>query len=210
MNPRPISSPPPDESDLSGPLICDLPTDKSRGSMGMALTIGTEAMLFVCLFFSYFYLGRLERYWPTHPPKLHLAIPLLVILIVSSVTIFFAEELLKKGAHRAARLLLLLTILLGIAFVVVQFFEYVDRLKEITPRTNAYGSAFYVITTFHALHVVAGLLMLGFVATLAHLDPPDSPHRPLHNAAMYWHFVDVIWVFVVVLLYILPHWTRLP
>ena len=210
MNARPISSPPPDETGFSGPLIRDLPPDKSRGAMAMALTITTEAMLFVALFFSYFYVGRLHHHWPAHPPKLHFAIPLLIILLISSGTLFLAEEQLKKQAHLAARLLLLLTIALGIAFLVVQVVEYLNHLKEVTPRTNSYGSLFYVITSFHALHVVVGLLMLGFVACLPKLERDDSPHRPLHNASLYWHFVDTVWVFVVVLLYILPHWTLLP
>lgn len=210
MNARPIASPPPDETDGSGPLIRDLPPDKTRGSWAMALTITTEALLFVALFFAYFYVGRLEQHWPTHPPKLKMALPLLAILLVSSGTIYLAEHRVKKGAHLAARLLLILTILLGVGFMVLQVFEYLDHLKELTPRTNAYGSLFYVITSFHALHVVAGLLMLIFTACLPKLDPPDSPHRPLHNAALYWHFVDVVWVFVVGILYVLPHWTLLP
>ncbi len=210
MNASPVSTPPPGEGELAGPLIRDLPPDKSRGSWAMALTIVTEALLFVSFFFAYFYVGRLEQYWPTHPPKLKLALILLAILLTSSLTIYAAEHLVKKGAHLAARALLISTILLGAAFVVVQVFEYLDHLKELTPRSNAYGSLFYVITSLHGLHVAAGLLMLIFVACLPELDPPDSPHRPLHNAALYWHFVDVVWVFVVGLLYVLPHWSRLP
>jgi len=210
MNARPVATPPPEDSEIGGPLIRDLPPDKSRGSWAMALTITTEALLFVCLFFSYFYIGRLQHHWPTHPPKLKLALSLLAILLVSSGTIYAAEEKVKKGAHLAARAFLILTVVLGAGFMVLQVYEYLDHLKELTPRTNSYGSLFYVITSFHGLHVVAGLLMLIFVACLPRLDPPDSPHRPLHNAAMYWHFVDVVWVFVVGLLYLLPHWTLLP
>jgi heme/copper-type cytochrome/quinol oxidase subunit 3 len=210
MNARPVSTPPAGDDELSGPLIRDLPPDKSRGAWAMALTIVTEALLFICFFFAYFYVGRLQQYWPTHTPKLKLALVLLAILLTSSATIYAAEHLVKKGAHLAARAFLILTILLGAAFMVVQVYEYIDHLKELTPRSNAYGSLFYVITSFHGLHVVAGLLMLIFVACLPELDPPDSPHKPLHNAALYWHFVDVVWVFVVGILYVLPHWSRLP
>jgi heme/copper-type cytochrome/quinol oxidase subunit 3 len=210
MNARSISAPLPEDSELSGPLIRDLPPDKSRGSMAMALTIATEAVLFVAMFFAYFYVGRLEQHWPTHPPKLTMPLTLLAILLVSSGTIFAAEHLVKKGAKLGARLLLIVTIALGVVFMVIQVLEYLDHLKQLTPRTNAYGSLFYVITSFHGLHVLAGLAMLMFVACLPELDPPDSPHRPLHNAALYWHFVDVVWVFVVGILYLLPHWSRLP
>ena len=210
MTAEPMSTSPPDDGELAGPLIRDLPPDKSRGSFAMALTITTEAMLFVSLFFAYFYVGRLQHQWPTHPPKLKMALVLLAILAASSATIYGGEHALKKGARLGARLLLIVTILLGVLFTAIQVFEYLDRLKELTPRTNAYGSLFYVITGFHALHVVVGLLMLIYVACLPDLDPPESPHRPLHNAALYWHFVDVVWVFVVAILYVLPHWTGLP
>ncbi|HVY37748.1 MAG TPA: cytochrome c oxidase subunit 3 [Polyangia bacterium] len=210
MNARKISTPAPEDGELSGPLIRDLPPDKSRGSFAMALTITTEAMLFVSLFFAYFYVGRLQHLWPAHPPKLKMALILLAILVGSSGTIYAGEHALKKGARVVARLALIVTILLGVLFMAIQVLEYLDHLQELTPRTNAYGSLFYVITGFHALHVVAGLLMLIYVACLPDLDPPDAPHRPLHNAALYWHFVDVVWVFVVATLYVLPHWTRLP
>ncbi|HVT05838.1 MAG TPA: cytochrome c oxidase subunit 3 [Polyangia bacterium] len=210
MNARSISTPSPEDDELSGPLIRDMPPDKSRGSFAMALTITTEAMLFVSLFFAYFYVGRLQHLWPAHPPKLKMALILLAILAGSSGTIYAGEHALKKGARVVARLALIVTILLGALFMAIQVLEYLDHLKELTPRTNAYGSLFYVITGFHALHVVAGLLMLIYVACLPDLDPPDAPHRPLHNAALYWHFVDVVWVFVVATLYVLPHWTRLP
>ncbi|MES1164405.1 MAG: cytochrome c oxidase subunit 3, partial [Verrucomicrobiota bacterium] len=129
MNARPVATPPPEDGDVSGPLIRDLPPDKSRGSFAMALTITTEAMLFVSLFFAYFYVGRLQQHWPTHPPKLAMALALLAILAASSGTIFAGEHALKKGARGAARLLLILTIALGVLFMVIQVFEYLHHLK---------------------------------------------------------------------------------
>jgi heme/copper-type cytochrome/quinol oxidase subunit 3 len=185
-----------------------LPLDEKRGTWAMALAITTEALLFVSLFFAYFFVGRLHRPWPMEPPKLALAIVLLVILLVSSGTAWAAEHLLLRGSRRAARGLLLVTIALGLVFVAVQILEYRNHLRELRPTTDAYGSLFYVITSFHALHVVVGLLLLGFVALLPDLEPDRSPHRPLHNAVLYWHFVDVVWIFVVGLIYLLPQWSR--
>ncbi len=186
----------------------NLPLDEKRGSWAMALAILTEALLFVSLFFAYFYVGRLHRPWPDQPPKIALAMVLLAILLASSGTAWASEHLLSRGAARAARAMLLTTIGLGVVFVAVQILEYRNHLRELRPTTDAYGSLFYVITSFHALHVIVGLLMLGFVALLPSLDPDRSPHRPLHNAALYWHFVDVVWIFVVGLIYLLPRWSR--
>ena len=198
----------PDEFERAAPgsRLDQLPEDEHRGTLGMALAIATEALLFVCLFFGYFYVGHRHPHWPAHPPEIGLALVLLVILLVSSGTLHAAEKQLKKGAPGAARRGLALTILLGLVFAVVQVLEYRNHLLTLQPRTDAYGSLFYVITTFHALHVAAGLLMLIFVACLPTLKPAKSPQRPLHNVSLYWHFVDVVWVFVVVLLYLWPWW----
>jgi heme/copper-type cytochrome/quinol oxidase subunit 3 len=192
----------------AAPRIDDLPPDDSRGTMGMALAIVTESLLFVTLFFAYFYIGHRHPAWPEEPPKLQLALALLAILLASSGTLHLAEHLLGKGYRLAARLLLLLTLALGLCFLAVQALEYRNHLRELRPTDDVYGSLFYVITSFHGLHVVAGLLMLIFVACLPSLAPSKSPHRPLHNAALYWHFVDVVWILVVALLYLLPHWAR--
>ena len=101
---------------------------------------------------------------------------------------------------------LLATVVMGLAFLVLTSFEYMEHLKELQPTTNVYGSIFYTITTFHAAHVILGLLMLGFVAILPQWEPTDRPpHRPFHNAALYWHFVDTVWVFVFVFLYVAPN-----
>jgi heme/copper-type cytochrome/quinol oxidase subunit 3 len=185
-----------------------LPLDEKRGTWGMALAIVTEALLFVSVFFAYFYVGRLHRPWPAEPPQVALAIVLLVILLASSVTAWASEHLLSRGSRRAARGFLWTTIALGVVFVAVQILEYRDHLRELRPTTDAYGSLFYVITSFHGLHVAVGLLMLGFVALLPSLDPDRSPRRPLHNVVLYWHFVDVVWIFVVGLIYLLPRWSR--
>ena len=194
------------ERETLAPRIDQLPEDEQRWTLGMTLAIVTEALLFVCLFFAYYYVGHRHPHWPAHPPEIGLALVLLAILLVSSATLHEAEQQLKRAAHRAARGCLVVTIVLGFAFAVLQVLEYRNHLQTLQPRTNAYGSLFYVITTFHALHVAAGLLMLIFVACLPTLQPPKAPRRPLHNVALYWHFVDAVWVLVVVLLYVVPWW----
>jgi cytochrome c oxidase subunit 3/cytochrome c oxidase subunit I+III len=200
-----IGAAPPEATDP--PRLDALPPDTHRGTAGMALAIVTEALLFVSLFFAYFYVGHQHRRWPVHPPKLELALLLLAVLLASSLTLELAVRRLAAGGLGGARALLAATIGLGALFLVLQSFEYRDRLREVQPTSNAYGSLFYAITGFHALHVVAGLAMLVFVSCLPTLEPERSPHRPLNNAALYWHFVDAVWIVVVGLLYLLPRWS---
>lgn len=181
--------------------------DDQRGTAGMMLFIATEAFLFVLLFFSYFYLSQGDVRWlGEEAPKLPLAFVLLAILLLSSGVIFWGERQIKTGNTFKARLSLASTIILGMIFICVQVIEYRDHLKTLSPRTDVYGSIFYTITSFHAAHVIVGLLILAYVLILPQLAPTsDPPHRPFHNAAMYWHFVDIVWIFVVALLYVLPN-----
>lgn len=187
--------------------IGQLPWDEKRGTGGMYFFILTEAMLFVSLFFSYFYLGRDAPRWPLdEPPKLLLATIMLAVLLISSGVLLWAERVAKEGREGAARVATLVTIALGLGFIGLQVLEYRNHLRELVPTEDAYASIFYTITTIHGAHVVLGLLMLLYAVTLPRLEPAHKPpHRPLHNAALYWHFVDLVWIFIVAILYYLPH-----
>lgn len=183
-----------------------LQRDQRRGSLGMACFIVTEALLFACLFFGYFYLSRNARGpWPPQPPRLPLALAMTAALLSSSAVLRVGERALRRGRDAAARLALGATVVLGAGFLVLQALEYRERLRSLRPSTDAYGSIFYVITSVHGAHVLLGLCMLGFVLLLPRLAATRSaPHRPLHDAALYWHFVDAVWLVIVSLLYLLP------
>jgi heme/copper-type cytochrome/quinol oxidase subunit 3 len=180
-----------------------------RGSWAMAMFIATEAMLFVCLFFSYFYLGHAQPKWPPEPPKYMLALVMLAILVSSSFVLHWGESQVKQGRQAAGRGATLVTILLGLVFIAVQVKEYAIHLRELQPTTDAYGSIFYTITSVHGAHVLLGLAMLAYVLALPEIGEGEKPpHRPLHNASLYWHFVDVVWLFIVALLYLAPNLAR--
>jgi heme/copper-type cytochrome/quinol oxidase subunit 3 len=188
----------------------ELPLDHERGSMGMLLAITTEALLFVSMFFAYFYVGHHNRYWPAHPPQFELALIMLAVLVSSSIVLHFGEKAVKKSKIGAARLWTLGAIALGVVFLVIQTVEYNKHFAEALPTANAYTSLFYTITSVHGLHVAVGLCMLVYVVLLPEIGEHATkpPHRALHNASLYWHFVDTVWLFIVLLLYLLPHWTR--
>jgi heme/copper-type cytochrome/quinol oxidase subunit 3 len=196
-------------SGLAHPLP-GLPIDVRRGTLGMWLFIATEASLFAMLFFAYFYLSRNTPLWPPDaPPDLRLPLVMLLVLLTSSVVLFLGERALHHGNQTGARLSLVGTAVLGAGFLAIQATEYAEKWTRLRPSTNAYGSIFYTLTGVHGCHVALGICMLAYVALLPDLDSPEPPHRALHNVSLYWHFVDVIWILIVAVVYVLPHVTRL-
>ena len=181
--------------------------DDRRGTGAMICVIATEAALFTMLFFAYFYLARGGWRWLNEkPPALPLALLMLVVLLSSSAVLMWGERQLQRRRFGTARAAIAGTILIGTAFLAIQFFEFRNHLQQLTPRTNVYGSIFYTITSFHAAHVVVGLIILAYVLLLPYLEPVDRPpHRPYHNVALYWHFVDFVWIWIVTFLYVAPN-----
>jgi heme/copper-type cytochrome/quinol oxidase subunit 3 len=183
--------------------------DERRGQAAMLLFIATEATLFLILFFSYFYLAHYSTHWAAENPKLTLAFVMLAVLLSSSAVLWWGERQVERGRTASARIAISITAVMGVLFLAIQAYEYADRLKVIRPTTNAYGSMFYTITGFHGAHVLLGICMLLYVLVLPEIGHTTRPpHRPLHNAGLYWHFVDAVWIVIVALLYVLPNVTR--
>ena len=193
-------------------VLHDLPIDQNRGYYAMWCVIATEFMLFVCMFGSYYFLGTNKDRWAEEmPPHLHYPIILLVILLSSSAVLKWGENQVKALRFSAARMALWLTVLMGLVFLLLQAFEYKSHWKELAPYSDSYGSIFYAITTLHAAHVIVGLLLLAWVGLLPRYGiTRGSPHRVYETVALYWHFVDAVWVCVVVLLYIVPNLQGIP
>ena len=176
----------------------------ASGRWGMRLLIATESSFFAYLLFSYFYLGSMAPAWPPDgPPSLTVAGPDTVILLSSSVTLWWAERGIARGAQTRLRAGLLITFVLGAVFIALQAWEWSQ--KTFTPQTSAYGSLYFTVTGFHGAHVAAGLLMNLVVQVWAWrgLFTRDR-HALVSNAALYWHFVDAVWVVVFTSLYLVP------
>ncbi|HEX2275048.1 MAG TPA: heme-copper oxidase subunit III [Acidimicrobiales bacterium] len=184
---------------------------RSFGWWGMVWLIATEATLFAILLASYFYLRfRTGVEWPPehiHPPKLELPLIMTAILWSSSYPVHLAEKGIEKGNQRRLKWGLAAGWLLGAIFLFITLaFEWPETLHEFTPRTNAYGSMFFTITGFHASHVVVGLSVSLFTQFRAWQGAFDERrHVSVQNFAMYWHFVDIVWLFVLVSVYLSPH-----
>jgi heme/copper-type cytochrome/quinol oxidase subunit 3 len=179
---------------------------KNPGWLVMVLVIATEAMLFAFLLFAYFYLGSMatSAWPPSGPPDLELAIPNTILLLASSGAMIWAERGIARGERGRLVRGLLIALALGIVFLSIQAIEY--SRKSFTIDTNAYGSLFFTITGFHGMHVFVGLLMIAFTlvrSLLGHFTA--ERHLQVTNIAMYWHFVDVVWLAVFTSLYLVPH-----
>nr|UPL65810.1 cytochrome c oxidase subunit III [Brachyrhynchus triangulus] len=178
--------------------------------IGMILFIISEVMFFVSFFWAFLHssLAPTVEIGMTWPPKgietfNPMEIPLLntTILLCSGITVTWAHHSLMEGNHSETSKSLLLTVMLGLMFTALQAYEYMEAKFCISD--SVYGSVFFMSTGFHGLHVIIGTTFLS-VCLLRHLNCHFSSthHFGFEAAAWYWHFVDVVWLF----LYILVYW----
>lgn len=177
---------------------------------GIILFIVSEVFFFVSFFWAFFYSRlapnlELGSSWPpigisSFDP---VGVPLLnrVILLSSGVSVTWAHHRILSISHSAAVSRLALTIGLGLYFTSLQGLEYWEA--PFSFRDGAYGSVFFIATGFHGLHVLVGSLFL--LARLVRLNSGSFRHRHhtgLEVAAWYWHFVDVVWLFLYLWVYV--------
>ena len=128
------------------------------------------------------------------------------VLLMSSLTMVLALAAIQRGDIRGLRIWLLATSLLGLTFLGGQAYEFASFVHEgLTLRTNLFGSSFFVLTGFHGTHVGVGVLILLSLYAMAaqgRLRQQDSLSVEL--AGLYWHFVDVVWILIFTLIYLLP------
>ena len=181
---------------------------------GMALFICSEVMFFVAFFWAFFESSLYPKetpyeipggIWPPEGIETFDAfgLPLMntVILLLSGVTVTWAHHALREGNRKAVLQGLGITVLLGLLFTSLQVYEYGHA--EFTFTGGIYGSTFYMATGFHGFHVMVGTIFLAvcfFRAKAGHFKPEQ--HFGFEAAAWYWHFVDVVWLF----LYICVYW----
>jgi heme/copper-type cytochrome/quinol oxidase subunit 3 len=185
------------------------PIGRPTGWWGMLVVVVTEATLFAILLASYFYTRfRTPGAWPPDgqpDPRLLKPVIMTLLLMASSVTAYTAELGSRTSNLRRLHAGLAGTFVLGLSFLILQVFEYHEKLAELRPSTNAYGSLFYTITGLHGSHVIVGLLILGWTQFFAWRGAYASEnHVAVQVSALYWHFVHVVWLFVFASLYLSP------
>jgi len=129
------------------------------------------------------------------------------VLLMSSLTMVLALAGLQRGDLRASRIWIFATALLGVIFLGGQFFEFTAFHREgLSLQTNTFGATFFTVTGFHGAHVTIGviwLLSLLFVSLRGGLQQEDS--LDLELAGLYWHFVDIVWIVIFTLIYLIPY-----
>jgi len=180
--------------------------------IGIILFIISEIIFFFSFFWAYFHSALAPRIdigqlWPPYgiKPFNPFDIPLIntIILVSSGLTITWSHHSLLNKNFKERKKSLLLTIILGIYFTSLQLIEYIE--SPFTIADSIYGSTFFISTGFHGLHVIIGTLFLFFCyIRLSYLHFSSTHHFGFEAAAWYWHFVDVVWLF----LYISIYWWR--
>jgi cytochrome c oxidase subunit 3 len=177
-----------------------------RGTVGMACLIVGEAAIFTIFVVAYlFYVGK-SLSGPTPREVLETPILFTICLLSSSLTIHCAARALERGARGPFVALWLATIALGAAFLFGTGQEWHRLIHEhgLTISTNLFGTTYYSLVGLHAFHVVVGLVLMAIVALFAIVGYVGREHSPrIGVLSLYWHFVDVVWVVVFTVVYVI-------
>jgi cytochrome c oxidase subunit 3 len=196
---------------------------------GMILFIASEVMFFVAWFWVFFEMAlfhhvrtaspidEVRAAWANWPPKgietvqpFHLPLVNTLTLLLSGTTVTWAHHALQTGDRKGAKIALGLTIALGVMFTGVQGYEYNHILSDKlfygpeAANSGLYGSSFFMATGFHGFHVIIGTIFLSVcLFRLMNGAFTTRRHYGFEAAAWYWHFVDVIWLFLFTFLYVI-------
>ena len=179
----------------------------ATGKVGMILFLASWAMMFGALFYSYGILRVRAPIWPpVGAPETPVVEPAIitVLIIVSAILLERGRTALRLGKTTQFHRLMIGTMVLGALFIALQSQVWVDLWAAgLQLNTGRYGSLFYFLTFFHAIHVVVGLGLLGWSFwTAPRLDSPIASYARAQYAAWFWHFVAVVWLIVFTLVYV--------
>jgi heme/copper-type cytochrome/quinol oxidase subunit 3 len=181
-------------------------TESQRTRLGMLLFIGSEGVFFLLLVIAYVTYHRQQGNGPTASSSLALGRTAVfsALLFASSATMAWASSGLRSGARRRLGVGLLATLVLGTAFLVGQGTEYADLLRRnVTISRDLFGTTFFTLTGFHGLHVFVGLVLIaGLFAVTWFGQRKDLWRGATEAVAIYWHFVDGVWVVVFSVVYL--------
>ena len=179
-------------------------TDVPSPKLGVWLFLASEIMSFTGLFAAYLVLRLSNPAWPGSDGHLSVGVGTFntFLLICSSMTIVMSHAAAQEGCQGPAKAWLLATIVLGLAFLGIKGTEYAAKFHhEIFPKTNIFWSCYFTLTGLHGLHVLGGVITNLWVLSFKKFDRSNTHYLEL--AGLYWHFVDIVWIFLFPLLYLL-------
>jgi len=183
------------------------------GMMGMYIFLASEVMFFGSMFAMYFYLVGSHNTWPPPAPSTNpeyyvswWPIPFVntIVLLSSGVTCHFALEALSRDNRPRFFALQIATIILGLGFEFGQLYEFINAFgRGLNLTANTFASAFFTMTGFHGAHVLGGLVLLTLILYRGARGQFSSRnHVGPAAVTLYWHFVDVVWIFLFGILYL--------
>jgi cytochrome c oxidase subunit III len=172
---------------------------------GLGLFLVAETMIFFGLFAALMIYRSTQAFPPDATPELELLLPIVntFILVSSSFVMHKGQDAIKKNDVSGLQKWFAITAVMGAIFLAGQVYEYHNM--EFGLKTNLFGSCFYVLTGFHGLHVTFGLLLILAVLWRSRGEKhySSSSHFGVEAAELYWHFVDVVWLVLFILVYLL-------
>jgi cytochrome c oxidase subunit 3/cytochrome o ubiquinol oxidase subunit 3 len=186
-------------------------TGVSNPKLAIWLFLSSEALFFGAFISTYFlYRGRDETFRGGPKPAEMFDIPFTsvtsFILLMSSLTMVLALAAIQRGDHTRLRIWLLATCLFGATFVGGQVFEFTEFYREgLTLSTNMFGTTFFVLTGLHGAHVTMGIIWLLLLYGRSMQNKlPSEKSEAVEIAGLYWHFVDIVWIFIFTAIYLIP------
>ena len=182
-------------------------TGLANGKLGIWLFLASEVMLFGALFSTYIILRTGAVEWPHGELNVWLGAVNTVILICSSVTMVMAWASLKLNDFAKSRVYLIATFVLAGIFLVNKYFEYADHFRRgELPSHSTFLAIYYTLTGLHGLHILGGMIVMAyFLGPGARMWKkfPDQFANRIEYTGLYWHFVDLVWIFLFPVLYLL-------
>lgn len=180
----------------------------TNGKLGVWLFLASEVMLFGALFSTYIILRTSDPNWHAHGLNIPLATVNTMVLITSSITMVMAWASLAMDQFGKFRLYMGGTIALALTFLVIKYVEYGAKFEHhIYPSTSTFYAIYFTMTGLHVLHVIGGIVVNGYLlGPGSKMWQKDKAHFTgrVENAGLYWHFVDLVWIFLFPTLYLLP------
>ena len=214
-----------DSRAVASPLqhhFADMEQQRETATLGMWVFLITEVMFFGGLFTAYLvYRTAYPGAWEVGSEHMDFWLGTIntVLLLCSSFTMAMAVWAAQQGRRKLIVWFLVITILFGIGFECIKGVEYYKHFLEGSvpgsywhlavrdiPHTQMFFYLYFVITGLHALHLAIGIGVLAVIAWLAHRGRYTAEyHNPVHVAGLYWHFVDIVWIFLYPMLYLIAH-----